>query len=503
MIRLWIVRDVIADRYLDLEEHKIEVDIELPDEITSLSENAVTATNSTVRVPVYVKTIAEGAFDATTTIWSYKKSKAIEYAKENSIAYDQRESLRILALGNSYTQDSTRYLWNIANECGAEDVVVGRMFHAGARLYEHLRAANNVDGYESFYLYTEQTSPNGEYSKNNTSFEYGITAQDWDIIVLQAWYPEACYGLNGGIENIDGNVQSKEWLNDLTAIIKDKATNEDVELGFNMIWSQERQLSEAIPNDSTNNFNNRFNDGDTVVDWESIVSQTNAFIANNSDYKYLIPVGTAIENARTSYLAGIRGATNASDMMGGLQRDSVHLNDIGKYIAAMTWAKVLKPEWEVKNINFVPDVTYSSTSDKVIDEHIQMVAKEAMENAVSDWDEVTASKYPYRIMKYENGNVTVAVSNVVRNVWGEDNSVKARLIFAEYTTGGQLVKVLPVNATLTYDEVIDGESTELHNQYKKNIFSDNGFGVSEGNTIKVMLWDSLTGLKPLCDALTK
>ena len=190
-------------------------------------------------------------------------------------------------------------------------------------------------------------------------------------------------------------------------------------------------------------------------------------------------------------------------MMGGLQRDSVHLHDIGKYIAAMTWAKTLKPEWNVTGINFVPDVSYSGTEDKIIDEHIQMVAKEAVANAIADWDEVTASKYPYRIMKYENGNVTVAVSNVVRNVWGEDMSVDAQLIFAEYTTGNQLVKAVPVDVTLTYDEVIDGESTELHNEYRKNIFSDNDFSVSDGNDVKVMLWDDINGLIPLSEALVK
>ena len=476
--------------------------IELPDSVTALSVNAITATNSTVRVPVYVKAIAEGAFDASTTIYSYKNAYALEYAKANSLNYDERESLRILAVGNSYTQDSTMYLWNIANDLGAEDVIVGRMFHAGARLYEHWRAAQKLEGYEDYYLYTEQTSDDGEVAIEGVSLEYGVTAQDWDIIVLQAWYPEACYGLNGGI--VDGSdVADEEWLDLLTNYFKETATNENVELGFNMIWSQERQLSEETPNDTANGNNNRFNEGDTIGDWEYIMSQTNAFVASNSDYKYVIPVGTAIENARTSYLAGLRGATSASDMKGGLQRDAVHLNDIGKYIAGMTWAKTLKPEWNVEDIDFIPDVTYSATSDKIIDAHIQMTAKEAVKNAVADWDTVTTSKYPYRIMKYENDNVTVAVSNAVRNVWGEDRSVSAKLIFAEYTTDDKLVKALPVDAVLTYDEVIDGQSTQLNNQYMKNIFPDNGFTTSEGNVVKVMLWDGLTGLTPLCDAFIK
>ena len=36
-------------------------------------------------------------------------------------------------------------------------------------------------------------------------------------------------------------------------------------------------------------------------------------------------------------------------------------------------------KWEVKNINFVPDVTYSGTSDKVIDAAGKLIAKTHMD----------------------------------------------------------------------------------------------------------------------------
>ena len=478
--------------------------IELPDSVTALSANAVTATNSTVRVPVYVKTIAEGAFSLSTTIYSYKNAYALEYAKANSLTYDERESLRILAVGNSYTQDSTMYLWNIANDLGAEDVVVGRMFHAGARLYEHWRAAQKLEGYEDFYLYTEQTSDDGEVGFDGVSLEYGVKAQDWDIIVLQAWYPDACYGLNGGV--VEGSqVEDEEWLNLLTNYFKQTATNENVELGFNMIWSQERQLSESNVN-SNPVFNNANNYGNTVADWSSIVDQTSLHILNNENYQYLIPVGTAVENARTSYLAGIRGTTaQGNAMMGGLQRDAVHLNDIGKYIAAMTWVKTINPQLNLDNLDYVPTVKYQGTDDEIFDADIIEVAKESVNNAITDWDSITKSENPFRIMKYEDGNATIAASNVVRTVSGVEHKKAAKLVIAEYTTDGELVQCKTAEANLEYDETKDESETkpEMSSVYTKNIISDGGFTASEGNVVKVMLWDGLSALTPLCDTLIK
>ena len=52
------------------------------------------------------------------------------------------------------------------------------------------------------------------------------------MIVLQAWYPEACYGLNGGVGN--GDIKDEEWLNELTKILKSEATNPNVEINRNL-----------------------------------------------------------------------------------------------------------------------------------------------------------------------------------------------------------------------------------------------------------------------------
>jgi hypothetical protein len=88
---------------------------------------------------------------------------------------------------------------------------------------------------------------------------------------------------------------------------------------------------------------------------------------------FVIPAGTAIQNARTSFL----GDT--------LTRDGFHLDkQIGRYIAGMCWYAAITRS-PVAEIDFNP--AKLQISDDMI-----AVAKEAAENAVADPYNVTQSK---------------------------------------------------------------------------------------------------------------
>ena len=95
-------------------------------------------------------------------------------------------------------------------------------------------------------------------------------------------------------------------------------------------------------------------------------------VLTNEAYEGVIPSGTAVQNARTSYV----GDT--------LTRDKTHLSiPLGRYIAALTWARVLTGK-SVENICFAPDG---------VDEKMKAVAIEAVENAICKPFEITQSKY--------------------------------------------------------------------------------------------------------------
>ena len=50
--------------------------------------------------------------------------------------------LRVLAIGNSFSQDATEYLWDILNSAGI-DAVVGDLYNAGCTMERHLGFAES------------------------------------------------------------------------------------------------------------------------------------------------------------------------------------------------------------------------------------------------------------------------------------------------------------------------------------------------------------------------
>ena len=53
------------------------------------------------------------------------------------------KSLKILAIGNSFSIDAMQYLYQIAEDAGVEEIVLGNLFVGGCSLSQHMDHANN------------------------------------------------------------------------------------------------------------------------------------------------------------------------------------------------------------------------------------------------------------------------------------------------------------------------------------------------------------------------
>jgi hypothetical protein len=104
--------------------------------------------------------------------------------------------------------------------------------------------------------------------------------------------------------------------------------------------------------------------------YDAILDAVKSCVLSTNEFSMLFPVGTAIQNARTSYL----GDT--------LTRDGFHLTiPYGRYIAALTWGRVLTGK-SVEGIAYAPEG---------VDEALKAIAIESVENAVKSPFEVTQS----------------------------------------------------------------------------------------------------------------
>ena len=85
--------------------------------------------------------------------------------------------LKILAIGNSYSQDATRYLWQIAHADGYALKVVN-LFIGGCPLFRHFINISRDSRDYSFDF-------NGMSTQFNVSVKEALLSDEWDIVTLQ------------------------------------------------------------------------------------------------------------------------------------------------------------------------------------------------------------------------------------------------------------------------------------------------------------------------------
>jgi hypothetical protein len=210
---------------------------------------------------------------------------------------------RILAIGNSYSQDSMRYMRDIliANGADNNDIVIVNAYVGGQNLAGHAaNARSDSPAYErqSFGKRGEITSQYGVVLKDI------ITSSDWDYITLQQ------ASVSSG--------KPDTYNDDLTYLIqyvKENATNPAVKIGWHMTWAYQGTYADSSFDGYGKNQMTMYN---------AITDTVQAKIVPVPDFEFIIPTGTAVQNARTLY-----GDT--------LNSDGTHLNDRGRFIAATMW----------------------------------------------------------------------------------------------------------------------------------------------------------------------
>ena len=66
-----------------------------------------------------------------------------------------RKSIKILAIGNSFSVDGMEYLWDILSSAGYSEIILGNLAIASCTVEMH---ADNVKSNVPFYQYGKNTS---------------------------------------------------------------------------------------------------------------------------------------------------------------------------------------------------------------------------------------------------------------------------------------------------------------------------------------------------------
>lgn len=260
--------------------------------------------------------------------------------------------LKILAIGNSFSDDSMNYVYDIASAAGVQEIYLGNLYYAGCTIEQHLSYAEKG---EAKYEYRVNT--NGKWV---TTTEYkladAVKDENWDFISFQ----------QGSAHS--GRPHTYDKLDDLMDFVTPLCTNPKVKFVWHMTW--------AYQQDCTQSAFATYYEEDQMTMYNAILSSVRNKIVPNDRIVKIIPNGTAIQNARTSYIGD------------NFTRDGYHLHKpMGRFIAGLSTVETLIGiDWNKFDIESL----YSIYPD---DETYFDIAVESVQNAVAKPFEITESEF--------------------------------------------------------------------------------------------------------------
>ena len=266
---------------------------------------------------------AEKAFENTKKVkafvWDgFENMKPIAESAET----EETNAFKVLSIGNSFSQGVHTYLAEFAKDAGYEKIICGNLYIGGCSLDVHYsNIINNKASYE-FHIWELKDGKivkNEDVTASSTMLE-GIKYTDWDVITIQ----QNC--ANSGIAD------RYTRLDAILDCVDANKTNKNAKIGWHMTWAARENssvLAEFYPGK------------DQMGMYNDIVECMKSKIEPNDRIDFIIPAGTAVQNARAVY-----GDTFNSD--------EKHLNAKGNTIACLTWLATITGN-NLENITYMPD----------------------------------------------------------------------------------------------------------------------------------------------------
>ena len=398
--------------------------------VGKIGETAITMTAADVN--------GDNAVDSTDArlILQYAVKKIGEFPGQTMVPethWNDDGVLKILTIGNSFSDDSMQYVYEIAKDAGVENVKLGNLYIGGCTLDVH---ATNARGNRSAYEY--RTNYTGAWrNAANCKMSDAIRSENWDYISLQQ------ASGSSGMESTYSN------LSYLIGYVRNLCPN--AKIVWNMTW--------AYAQNSTHNEFYKYSNNQMTM-YNAILNAVEKKVKTQPEIYTVIPTGTAIQNARTSYIGDV------------LTRDGFHLSlDMGRYVAGLTFVHKLTGL-------SIADVTYMPVG---VDEDLRKIAIESATNAVKAPIEVTPSAFTKAPTVDMSGYTKLEVSWTPLGYW---NSVDGTNHHTVITTADNS-KFFYASEMFTKEQLPVGSVIELKNgwQYRPEAWKSSGAQTSRPDNI--------------------
>ncbi len=238
-----------------------------------------------------------------------EEDPVVPYFRNNPLPVNC-DSLRVLAIGNSYSIDGTAYVGELMSATGMEPRRYG--------VYVAQRGSSSLENWRNILLsndsiWLHRAAGNISLRKYRSTMRE-LLSQSWDIVVLQQFSKLAPY-----------YDSYNPCLRELVDSVRSLCTNPRVTIAWQLTHTYDRNstLNDSLAGDNR---------------WLHIVEATRQMVKEDG-IDVVIPTGTALQIARGTSLQTPYDLT----------RDHTHLcYGVGRYIAACTWVETLfKPTFGI------------------------------------------------------------------------------------------------------------------------------------------------------------
>lgn len=297
-------------------------------------------------------------------------------------------TLRILAIGNSFSRDAIEQNLHELALAGGDTAIIGNLFIGGCSLERH---AGNIRDDRHDYVYRKIGADGKRIERTKVSIADALADDKWDYVSLQQ-----ASSFSGLFEKYE------PYMPGIMKYVKER-TPKKCKIILHQTWAYQN---------GAGNTGFRYYDRDQLKMYRAIVEANNR-AARTWKIKTVVPSGTAIQNARTSFIGD------------NMNRDGYHLDyGHGRFTAACAWYEKL----------FGKDVTLNTYAPAGMNSEIAAVARRAAHEAVARPDGITdLSHIRAKAPLYKNKSVPAEIR--VDNLLGLMTLDEKIMQLNQYTLG--------------------------------------------------------------------
>lgn len=285
---------------------------------------------------------------------------------------------KILTLGHSLALDACHMLAAVAAAEG-EQLELATLYDSGCPLFRHVEYLR--EGTRKYSLHVSSTETPGLPPKviKEVTMEDAILYSDFDLIMMQG----GTFEIAKSETYTDGNIQI------IQDYVNQKKRDPDAVFAWHMPWAfaTDPDLMAMYPL-TPNSYISRYKDYDTdrVRLYEAFCKCVTDHILTDETFRFLIPTGTAMENALSSSLT-------EKDLL----HDYAHASDLGRLLAAYGWYCVLAGLKELPEMKMttIPAALRrgKAVEDRKLTDREQAILLEALNNMLKNPLMLTKSQY--------------------------------------------------------------------------------------------------------------